>query len=115
MEMDAQLAKEARTGAGAGKPQAEREDTKTAPRSRARAKRPMNREEFTYHLHLMMLWAAGGLVGLGSLGHFFQPADKLWEWMVISGAGVLLGKFSNRIGQPTLPPKPEPGEESDAG
>ena len=75
---------------------------------------PISKEEFVYRLHLMMLYAAGGLVGLGAVGHFFQPADKLWEWMVISGAGVLLGKFSNRIGQPTLPPKPGAEEKGDA-
>ena len=67
---------------------------------------PLTPAQMSYLLHFLLIVLGFALLVIGCIGHFFQPADETWKWMISGGIGTLFGKFSNRIGMPTLPPKP---------
>lgn len=62
--------------------------------------------EMTYRLHFWMIGIAAGLIVASMLAHFFQPTDRLWERLIDVCLAFIFGKFTNRIGQSVLPPKP---------
>ncbi|MBA3768699.1 MAG: hypothetical protein H0W99_17315 [Acidobacteria bacterium] len=78
-----------------------------ARRRYLRQRPPTTPAQFKYELHTMMLRVGVGLILIGAVGHACQPADELWKWAFYGGAGFLMGKFTNMIGQGLLPPKPE--------